>query len=90
VIVMFCEDFQKKFEESTMFNVRFTKPDISERMMHRAVDNIDIDLIFPTLYLIYFLFFFILTNPLLLIGQSKKKNLFFSYFSLQIIKFLGN
>ena len=46
---MFCEDFQKKFKESQLFNVRFTKPDISERMMHRAVDELDINMIFPQL-----------------------------------------
>jgi len=47
VILVFCQDFNHRTNGCLNFNVRFLAPRIMSRYMHRAVDMVDLNLIWP-------------------------------------------
>jgi hypothetical protein len=45
---MFHTDFHRTFKPETLFNVRFRFNRMPMRLRHRSIDNIDMDLFWPT------------------------------------------
>jgi hypothetical protein len=48
ILVMFHTDFHRTFKPETLFNVRFRFNRMPMRLRHRSIDNIDMDLFWPT------------------------------------------